>query len=125
MRQFEIVVENRVGALADVCEVLAKAKLHLKGVSTELKDGIGIIRIITDDEELTRKALQDANLDFSEYEIVRVTLRDKTDEMSRLTRALANLNVDIEGVFLMDRKDGVSELAFKVNDLQKAKSILD
>jgi len=125
MRQFEVVVENRVGALADVCEVLAKAKLQLRGVSTELKDGIGIIRVITDDDELTRNALQNANLDFSEYEIVKVKLRDKTDEMSRLTRALANLNVDVEGVFLMDRKDGISELAFKVNDLKKAKSILD
>ena len=125
MRQFEIVVENRVGALADVCEVLSKSNINLKGITTELKTGIGIIRIVTDDEERTREALKDAQLDFSEYEIVRVTLRDKPGEISRLTRAMSNLGIDIESVFLMDKKEGKSELAFKVNDLNKAKSILD
>lgn len=124
MRQFEIVVENRVGALADVCEVLAKAKINLKAVSTELKEGIGVIKIVTDDEEMTKKALENAQLDFSEYEIVKAVLRDKPGEISRLTRALANLNIDVESVFLMDKKDGMSELAFKVNDLKKAREIL-
>jgi len=124
MRQFEIVVENRVGALADVCEVLSRANINLKAISTELKEGIGIIKVVTDDEERTKRALENAQMDFNEYEIVKATLRDKPGEISRLTRALANLNIDIESVFLMDKKEGTSELAFKVNDLKKARSIL-
>ena len=124
MRQFEIVVENRVGALADVCEVLSRANINLKAISTELKEGIGIIKVVTDDEERTKRALENAQMDFNEYEIVKATLRDKPGEITRLTRALANLNIDIESVFLMDKKEGTSELAFKVNDLKKARSIL-
>ena len=97
--------------------------LNIKAISTELKDGIGIIKLVTDNEDITRQTLTNARLDFSEYEIVPVRLKDKPGELARLSRALAELNVDIESVFLLNRDGGTSELAFKVNDLKKAKDL--
>ncbi|MBU5557527.1 MAG: ACT domain-containing protein [Candidatus Aenigmatarchaeota archaeon] len=124
MRQFEVVIENRIGALADVCEVLARAKVNIKAISTELRDGIGIIKVITDDEDVTRKALGNAQLDFSEYEIIPVRLMDRPGELARLARSLANLGIDIESVFMTNRDAGTAEIAFKVSNLNEARKLL-
>lgn len=124
MRQFEVTIENRVGALADVCEVLAKNGINIRGISTEIKEGIGTIKFITDDESSTRGALKKHELNFSEYEIVPMKLRNQPGEMAKLARNLANLNVDIESVFLLNREIGHTEIAFKVDDLRKAREHL-
>jgi len=124
MRQFEVVIENRVGVLADVCEVLAHARVNIKAISTELRDGIGIIKVVTDDDAVTRTALLNAQLDFSEYEIVPVRLMDKPGELARLARGLSNLGIDVESVFMTNRDAGTAEIAFKVSNLDEAKKLL-
>jgi hypothetical protein len=124
VRQFEIVIENRVGALADVTEALARARINIKSIATELREGIGIIKVVTDDEEMTRMAFRNAGLDFSEYEILPVRLLDKPGELARLTRSLSHIGVDVESVFMLNREGGTSEIAFKVDNLKKAKDIL-
>lgn len=124
MRQFEVTIENRVGALADVSEVLAKTGINIKAISTELKDSIGVIKFVTDDENSTRNALKRHGLNFSEYEILPVKLMDQPGELARLARGLANLNVDIESVFLLNKESGHTEIAFKVNDLKRTRDFL-
>lgn len=124
MRQFEIVIENRVGALADVCEAMARTKVNIKAIATELRDGIGVVKLVTDDDELTRIALNHAQLDFSEYEIVPVRLIDKPGELARLARGLANIGIDVESVFMVNRDSGTAEIAFKVSNLNEARKLL-
>ena len=58
MRQFEISVENKIGALAALTNILAQAKVNLKAIATDSKDGIGLIKIVTDDEKITRDILK-------------------------------------------------------------------
>ena len=124
MRQFEVSIENRIGALADICEVLSKNSINIKAISTELKNSIGIIKFVTDDETSTRNALKKHGLSFSEYEIMPVKLADQPGELANLARGLANLNVDVESVFILNREEGHTEIAFKVNDVKKTREFL-
>jgi hypothetical protein len=124
MRQFEVVIENKVGALADVCEAMSRAKVNIKAISTELRDGIGVVKLVTDDDERTRIALSNSQLDFSEYEIVPVRLIDKPGELARLARGLANIGIDVESVFMVNRDSGTAEIAFKVSNLNEARKLL-
>jgi len=124
-RQFEITVQNRIGALADVSEALAKSKINIRAISTEVKDaGLGVIKVITDDERATRKVLTMHDLEFDEYDVVPVKLIDRPGELARLTRGLANLGVDIESVFVLHKENGFTEIVLKVNDLAKARKLL-
>ncbi len=124
MRQFEISVDDKIGALADLTDVLAKAKVNLKAIATDTKAGVGIIKIVTDDEEITREILRGCKFDFKEHEIVPIKLLDKPGELAKVARAMANLDINIESVFLMDREKGAAQVAFKVDDLKKAKELL-
>lgn len=125
MRQFEITAGNRVGRLAEVCELISNVGVNIRAVSTEDKEDAGVIKLITDDENLTRNILSNSGLEFKEFEIVSAKLRDKPGELAKVAKALANLDIDIQSVFLLERKKGAVEFAFKVSDLKKAKEILD
>ncbi|MBU3905294.1 MAG: ACT domain-containing protein [Nanoarchaeota archaeon] len=124
MRQFEISVANKIGCLATVTDVLAQSRVNIKAIATDTKESGGVIKIVTDDEEVTRDALKDAGLEFREHEIVLVHLLDKPGEIAKVARAMSNLNINIESVFLMDRDQGTAHVAFKVDDLIKAKELL-
>ncbi|MFQ6009720.1 MAG: hypothetical protein ACE5J7_01215 [Candidatus Aenigmatarchaeota archaeon] len=124
MRQFEVRIENRIGALALVCEVLSGRGINIKAIATELREDRGVIKFITNDELTTRAVLKEAGFEFSEYEIIPVRLKDEPGELARLARGLSNLNIDIESVFLLNREKGVTEIAFKVNDLKGARNLI-
>jgi len=124
-RQFEIIIQNKIGALADVSEALAKSRVNIKAISTEIKDvGLGVIKVITDDEQATRKTLSMGDFEFDEYDVVPVKLIDRPGELARFSRGLANLGVDIESVFVLHKENGFTEIALKVNDLAKARKLL-
>jgi hypothetical protein len=124
MRQFEVRISNKIGALASVCDVLAGTGINIKAISTELRGDTGVLKFITDNEVGTREVIKQSGFDFSEYEIVPVRLKDEPGELAKLARGLAKLNIDIESVFLLNKENGVSEIAFKVNDLKGAKRVL-
>ncbi|HLE07880.1 MAG TPA: hypothetical protein VI933_04675 [archaeon] len=125
VRQFEVTIQNKIGALADVSEALAKSRVNIKAISTEIKDvGLGVIKLITDDEQATRKTLSLGDFEFDEYDVVPIRLMDKPGELARLSRGLANLGVDIESVFILHKENGFTEVALKVNDLAKARKLL-
>lgn len=125
-RQFEISVQNRVGALADITETLAKAKVNIRAIATELKDaGLGVVKIITDDEHNTRKALAVNEFEFEEYDVIPLKLMDRPGEIAKLSRGLSNLGVDIESIFITDKENGITEIALKVSDLAKARKLLN
>ena len=77
LRQFEIKVEDKIGKLADVCEIVAKAGVNIRAIATDDKDGWGIIKLITEDDDLTRQALKVASAEFKEFQVAGATLRDK------------------------------------------------
>ena len=124
MRQFEVRIDNRIGALAAVCEVLSGRGINIKAIATELMPDRGVIKFITSDELVTRHALKEAGFNFSEYEIVPVKLKDEPGELAKLARGLSNLNIDIESIFLLNREGGATEIAFKVNDLKNARKLI-
>ena len=124
MRQFEISVENKIGCLAKVTDALSMGRVNLKAIATDNKEKGGVIKIVTDDEEVTRDILKEAGFVFREHEIVPVRLMDKPGEIAKVAKAMSNLNINIESVFLMDRDQGTAHFAFKVDDLKKARELL-
>ena len=83
-----------------------------------------MIKIVTDDEETTREVLTDAGYDFKEHEIVPVRLLDKPGELAKVAKAMSTFKINVESIFLMDREKGAAMIAFKVDDLKKAKELL-
>lgn len=123
MKQFNIFVEDKVGELARVTEALSQSGINIRGLATE-KGPKPAVKVITDDEYSTRKALGRAGFSFEESEVLLVDLIDRPGEISKFARKAAKAGVNINSVFLIGKKDTPAALALVVNDAKKAEKLL-
>lgn len=98
MSAFTTDMANTPGQLARVCEVLAKRGVNLVicGVGS---GAAGSVAFIADDEEATRSALADADIDYVEHESLTVRLENVPGAGAELFRKLADAGVNLN-VFL-------------------------
>jgi hypothetical protein len=125
MREFVIQATHRPGEIGRVANVLAKVNVNLKSVAAVAFGNQGLIRIVPDDVEATRGALQQANLRFEEHEVVTVLLENRAGELADLADKLTNANVNLLAVYLTGRVDDLVELAVIADDPKKAKKLLE
>jgi hypothetical protein len=124
MKQFNVFVEDKIGELARVTEALAQSAINIRGLATDKLGPRHAVRIITDDEISTRKALSRAGLQFDEADVLVVDLIDKPGEIARFARKAAKAGVNINSVFLLGRKGTPAALALVVSDAKKAEAFL-
>jgi hypothetical protein len=124
MRQFDVLVEDKIGELARVTEALAQSAINIRGLATDKLGPKPSVKIITDDEVSTRKALAKAGLQFNEHEVLVLDLIDRPGEIAKIARKAARAGVNINSVFLIGKKDTPAALAVVTNDIKKAEPLL-
>jgi hypothetical protein len=124
LRELTVVTENRVGALADVCEAMGRIGANITSISAHGYLDRGIIRLVTSDEKSARGALERIGMKVLEGELMTVKVPDKPGELGKLTRKLANSGVNVEGIYLFGKSDGHLEMAIRPDDIQKASEAL-
>ena len=123
MKQFNVFVEDRVGELARVTEALAQSAINIRGLATD-RGPRPAVKVITDDENSTRKALARAGFAFEESEVVVIDLIDRPGEIAKVARRAARAGANISSVFLIGKKDTPAALALVVSDAKKAERFL-
>jgi hypothetical protein len=125
MRDFAIPVTHRPGELARVATALARKGVNLKSVAGLSLGNQGLIRIIADDVEAARAALNEANIRFEESELVTVLLENKAGELAEVGSKLANVGLNLQAVYVIGLEGDLVELAIAVDDVKKAKKALE
>ncbi|MFQ6137221.1 MAG: ACT domain-containing protein [Candidatus Hydrothermarchaeales archaeon] len=125
MEQLTIMVQNKPGALADVCEVMGRNGINIRAISAEGLGEAGIIRMITEDQESAKRALEKSWYKFVVSEVIPIRLIDRPGELAKVSRKLADANVNIECIYILGREKGMTEIALKVDMIDKAKRILE
>ena len=118
MRDFAIPVTHRPGELA-------RKGVNLKSVAGLNLGNQGLIRIIADDVEAARVALNEANIRFEESELVTVLLENKAGELAEMGSKLANVGLNLQAVYVIGLEGDLVELAIAVDDVKKAKKALE
>ena len=124
MKQFNVFVEDKMGELARVTEALAQSAINIRGLATDKLGEKPAVKIITDDENSTRKALTRAGLAFEESEILMIDLIDRPGEIAKIAKRVASAGVNISSVFLIGKKDTPAAMAIVADDPKKAKKLL-
>ena len=125
MRDLVINVTDRPGEIARVANALARGDVNMKSIA-----GIGIakqwlIRVIPDDIEAARSALNESNIRFEESEVVTALLENKAGELAGVAGKLANAGLNVHAVYVIGLEGDLVELAFAVDDAKKAKKALE
>ena len=125
MKQFNVFVNDKIGELARVTEALAQSAINIRGLATDKFGPKPTVKVITDDETSTRKALAKGGFAFEESEVLVVDLIDRPGEIARIARKAAKAGVNIDSVFLIGKRGTPAALALATKDSQKVVKFLE
>jgi hypothetical protein len=125
MRDFAIHLTHRPGELARIAHALSRAQVNIKSVAGMTVGSQGLIRIIADDVEAARKALQEGHIPFEDNEVITVLLENKAGELEDLAAKLGNNGINLNALYVVGLEGDLVELALSVDDVKKAKKILE
>src|ERR1041384_6759441 len=98
MRDFAIPLSHKPGELGRVANVLARAGVNIKTVAAMVIGNQGMVRLICDDVDAARHALQEANVRFEEHEVVTTLRENRAGELAEVADQLANGGVNLEAL---------------------------
>jgi len=124
MRDFAIELTDRPGELGRVAAALARYNVNLKAVTGLSIGNYVLVRIIADDVEAARAALEGAGIRFTEGEVVQVLLENRAGELAAVTTKLAEAKVNLRAIYLTGIVDSLVELAIVTDDPKKTKRML-
>jgi hypothetical protein len=125
MRDFTIHLSHKPGELGRVANALARASVNIKSVAAMAFNHQGQVRIIADDLVAAREALQQGNIHFEESELVTVLRENRAGELADVADRLANAGVNLQALYIVGLEGDLIELAIAVDDVKKAKKVLE
>lgn len=126
IKQVSIFIENASGKLAEATEFLAEQKINLRALSIADSQDFGIVRIICEEPEEAVKALKEAEYVTKITDVFAVEMSDEAGSLSRILYILADEKISVEYTyaFLSTKKNGKAYMIFRVDDNEKAISVL-
>ena len=125
MKDFAIELTDRPGELGRVATALARYGVNLKAVTGIALDKHVLVRIIADDPEAARLALEGAGIRFTQDEVVKVLLENRAGELAAVTTKLSEAKVNLRAIYLTGIVDNLVELAIVTDDAKKTKRALE
>jgi hypothetical protein len=123
----EVVVEleDRVGALADLGELLGGQGVDIRALAVlSVAPGQALAHLVVEPADVAVRVLREHGLEPRRVrEVLSVTLEDEPGELGRFCRKLADASINLEAVYLAGERNGAKELVLAVSDLQAARRL--
>ncbi len=119
--QVSVFLENRSGGAADIADVLAKNGIDIQAHALADMADFGILRLIVEDAEGTRKILKDAGFTADVTRVAAVEVPDRPGGLSHTLRALRDRGVSIEYMYSAARRSsGGAVVIFRFDEIGRA-----
>ena len=124
-KQFVVQLKNEPGAMATLAEALAARGVDLRAIGGGSSGDSGHVIMTTADDETAKGVLDDGGYVYIEGESILAEVDDKPGGMARLSRALADAGVNIQGHLFLGRWGDRAMFTFVVDDPERARPILE
>lgn len=123
LKELKVTMEDRPGSLAKLAEALGKAGVNIEAISAQTAAGSGDIRILVADTAAARKALEASGIKVAgEREMTFVDLDDRPGSLAATSKKLAEQNINIDAVYVVNAASGKKQLAIGTSDAGKART---
>lgn len=123
MKEFKVFVENKIGELARVTEALANKAVNIRAIASEGKEN-AFLRVVTNDIATTEKALHFAGIKYDVADILSIELMDRPGELAKIARRLARVGVNVNSIYILGSRNGKTEVAMVVSDMERARTAI-
>jgi len=126
VRQYSIFLQNQVGALSSVVQLLEEAHVNVIGLSVLDSVDTTVVRMVLSDPETTVAILCSEGIPYTESELVVVALRDGAAGLGQCLLTLLMAEVNIHYSYpLLNRPENDSLIAFCLDDTDFGKTALN
>ena len=126
VKQLTILLENKPGALAQVCSELATKDINILAMSVLDTIDSGLIRMVVSDPARAKKVLEESGLNVIETDVLALEMTDKPGTLAEIAKQLYKARINIEYAYVSVPPDkGKSLGIFWVSNLKKASEILE
>jgi len=123
--QLAVFLANRPGALARVCEAMAKAQINIYALATSDTVDHTVIRMVVSDPTKALMLLGEAGTLALETEVLMIETANEPGVLSKIADRLAEADVNIEYAYLAGGRAVEKGLVvLRPSDVQKAKRVL-
>lgn len=124
LKEFDVYVQNKPGELAKICEMLGNHGVNIKAIASERGNVRPMIRIVTDDETTAKSALVRSGISYDLRDVIAVKMTDRPGELGKIARKLAKAMVNVDSIYIIGKDGGTTDIAFTVDNIQKAENAL-
>lgn len=123
--QISVFVENKMGRLSEITQVLAKEKIDIRALSIADTSDFGILRLIVDQPEVCCSLLKKAGLTTKITKVLAAHLSDEPGALHRILTLLEDKGINIEYVYaFLSRTPEGAFVILRVADIETAGNIL-
>jgi hypothetical protein len=125
IKQLSIFIENKFGRLEAIIDALSKANINLRALSLAEAPDYGVLRVIVDDAEKAKKALNDIGVIAKITDVVAVYLDDRAGGLASVLSVLKESEITIEYMYaFLGRTEGKALMVLKADDEAKTEKVL-
>ena len=126
IHQISVFLENRVGQLAEITNLLAKNHVDIRAISIAETADYGILRMIVDNAEKATAILMQHGYLLSMTPVLVVAVPDQPGGIAPVLATLAEGNIDIEYMYsLFTHTEGKAYIVFRVAEPDKFVALLN
>jgi hypothetical protein len=120
-KQLTVTCENRPGTLADIAKALGDAKVNILICLATTSGTEGSVRLVVDNVNKAKKALDGAGLSYTEADVLQVELPNTPGALGKFAGKLAEKGINItSGCQTAAKGARKTTMVLAVSDLDKA-----
>ena len=125
IQQISVFVENKVGNLAELINLLSQNDIDLMAISVAETQEYGVIRLIVNDTERAEALLAKNGWVHIITPVLAVTIVNEPGQLAKILTLLAQAGVGVEYAYsFLSKEPGHVHMVFRVEDNEKAENVL-
>lgn len=119
-----IIVDDRVGVLADITGVLARADINIEALDAEVAGQRGAVIMTVDETDHALALLNQSGYKAVGEDTVVLRLKDEPGSLARVADRLKQAEVNIQNLHILGRQNDYSLIALTTSDRAAAETAL-
>jgi hypothetical protein len=120
-KELSVMLENRPGALAELCSKLAEKAVNILGLMVPEQSGVAPVRLVVNHLDVAKRIFDSMGVTYTEHDVLNVPLSDRPGALGKLTRKLADHKIDVKYAYATILKGaGKANVILGVSDVDIA-----
>lgn len=125
IKQLSIFVENQFGRLEAIIDAMGKSGVNIRALSLADTTDFGILRVIVDDTEKAKSALDEIGVIAKATDVIAVYIDDKSGGLASILKLITDAEISVEYMYaFLSRDEGKALMVLKADDEARAEKVL-